>query len=193
MEKWTRKFETGKKELNFKAFTMFVLEKQMFVLDEAKIGEKLVVNTKVENKAEVVKGKRSEAMGQFASAHPDASANNERVQEQRTPRSDDRNSSRCRICSKEHQVADCEKFLAMGLDERVDTCKKFYMCFKCLDDMTHNFANCGLRTKCNACPSMAHHTLLHGIRRFHPPCPCHSIDKIQSIMTRRDDGSPYSR
>jgi hypothetical protein len=64
-------------------------------------------------------------MGPFASGHPDASTNGGRVQEQCRPRSDDRNSSGCRACSEEHQVADCEEFLAMGLDERVDTCTKF--------------------------------------------------------------------
>jgi hypothetical protein len=70
MEKWTRKFETGKKELNFKAFTMFVLE-------VAKIGEKVVVNTKAA--AEVFQQRRNEAMGLFASGHPDASANGGKV------------------------------------------------------------------------------------------------------------------
>jgi hypothetical protein len=63
-------------------------------------------------------------MGQFASGHPDASANDGRMQEKRRPRSDERKSTGCKICSKEHQVADCEEFLAMGLDERVDTCKR---------------------------------------------------------------------
>jgi hypothetical protein len=117
---------------------------------------------------------KSEAMGPFASGHLDASANDGRMREQHRPRSDERNSSGCRICSKEHQVADCEKFLPMGLDERVDTCKRNYMCFKCLDDTTHNFAHCSFRKKSDVYPSMAHHTLLHGIKRFHPP-PNHVI------------------
>jgi late competence protein required for DNA uptake (superfamily II DNA/RNA helicase) len=65
-------------------------------------------------------------------------------------------------------VADCEEFLAMGLDERVDICKKKHMCFKCLDNTTHNFAYCKLRLECKDCLSMGHHTLLHGMRRFHP-------------------------
>jgi hypothetical protein len=112
--------------------------------------------------------RRNETMGPFASGHPDASANDGRMQGQHRPRSDERKSSGCKICSKEHQVADCEKFQAMGLDERMDTCKRNYMCFKCLDDTTHHFAYCSFRTKCDACPSMSHHTLLHGIKRFQP-------------------------
>jgi hypothetical protein len=71
--------------------------------------------------------------------------------------------------SMEHQVADCGEFLVIGLDERVEACKGRYMCFKCLDDTSHNFAYCKRSTKCDICSSMTHHTLLHWIRRFHPP------------------------
>jgi hypothetical protein len=142
----------------------------MFALDEAMIEEKIVTNTRAEDKApKVTQQKGNEAMGPFASEHPDASANGGRVQEQHRPRSDDRKPTGCKICSKEHQVADCERFLAMGLDERVEACKGRYICFKCLYNTSHNFAYCKRSTKCNICSSMTHHTLLHGIKRFQPP------------------------
>jgi hypothetical protein len=65
-------------------------------------------------------------------------------------------------------VADCKEFLTMNLDERVEACKSRFMYFKCLDDTSHNFANYRCNTKCDTCPSVTHHTLLHGIKRFHP-------------------------
>jgi hypothetical protein len=73
MEGWTREFEV--RRVNFKAFTMFVL-------DEAMIEEKIVTNRaqSTEDKApEGIQRRRGEAMGPFASGHPDASANDGRM------------------------------------------------------------------------------------------------------------------
>jgi hypothetical protein len=174
VKKWSRRFEHGPEEVSFKNFTNFVME----VARVQQTSATILKSTTDKAKSPLEK-RKGEAMGLFASGHPDVLANEGRGQEQRRPRSDERNTSGYRICSKEHQVADCEKFLAMELDERVDICNKFYMCFKCLDDTTHNFADCSFRTKCDVCPSIAHHTLLHGIRRFHPS-PNHVIPTSKS-------------
>jgi hypothetical protein len=113
-------------------------------------------------------GWRSDSMGPFASGHPDTSANDRRMQGQRRPRSDGRKSG-CKICSEEHQVADCKKFLALNLDERVEACRIQFMCFKCLDDSSHNFVSCRRNVRCDTSSSPTHHMLLHGIKRFNPP------------------------
>jgi hypothetical protein len=107
-------------------------------------------------------------MGLFASGHPDRSANNRRMQEQGRPRSDDKKSIGCKICSEEHQVADCKEFMVMGKDEKVGACRSQFMCFTCLDDTSHNFVGCRRNARCDTCNSPTHHTLLHGIKRFHP-------------------------
>jgi hypothetical protein len=76
MEKWTRKFKTGKREVNFRAFITFVL-------DEAMMEEEIATNARTESKApEVTRQRGNKTMGPFASGHPDASANKGRVQEQ---------------------------------------------------------------------------------------------------------------
>jgi hypothetical protein len=172
--KWNNKFGGSRKKWTFEAFTDFIEE-------ETEVEEEEWLYRKVESRTAgtTSHGRRIETMSPFASGHPDASANDGGRQERRRPRSDERKSSGCRICSGEHQVADCEKFLAMGLDERVFICKKNRMCFKCLDDTMHNFVNCSFRSKCGDCPSMAHHTLLHGIMRFHP-LPNHVIPTPKS-------------
>jgi hypothetical protein len=117
IEKWTRKFKTGKREINFRAFITFVLE-------EAMMEEEMATNARTESKTpEVTRQRGNEIMGPFASGHPDVSANDKRMQENRRPRSDNRKSASCKICSEEHLVADCKEFLAMNLDERVEACK----------------------------------------------------------------------
>jgi hypothetical protein len=161
--KWNEEFGGGRKKWTFEAFTEFIEE-------ATKVEEEGLLYRKVESRTEETTSYRSrnKTMGPFASGYPDASANDKRMQGQRRPRSDDRKSEGCKICSEEHQVADCKKFLAMNLDERVETCKSQFMCFKCLDDTSHNFVSCRCSTKCNTCSSVTHHTLLHGIKRFHP-------------------------
>jgi hypothetical protein len=162
IDKWSEKFETGREKVLFEKFIDFVMER-------AKVDKASATIRSSTDKAKLPpQGRRSDTMGPFASGHPDASTNDGRVQEQRRPRSDDRKPTGCKICSEEHQVADCEKFLAMSLDERVEACKGRYMCFKCFDDTSHKFANCRCSRKFDTCPSMTHHTLLHGIKRFHP-------------------------
>jgi hypothetical protein len=153
MKNWTRKFKTRKREVNFITF----------VLDEAMMEEEMATNAGTESKApEVTRQRGNETMGPFASGHPDTSANDRRMQEQRRPRSDNRKSAGCKICSEEHQVADCKEFLTMNLDERVEARTSRFMCFKCLDNTSHNFANCRRNTKCDTCPSVTHHKLSRG-------------------------------
>jgi hypothetical protein len=161
--KFNDEFGGGRKEWTFEAFTEFIER-------ATKIEEEELLFRKVESRTEEKLPYRSriETMSPFASGHPDASANDEKRQAGRRPRSDERKPSGCRICSGEHQVPACEKFLEMELDERVYACKSRGMCFKCLDDSSHSFWDCGLKMKCDECQSMGHHTLLHGIKRFHP-------------------------
>jgi hypothetical protein len=130
---------------------------------------------------EVTWQKGNEAMGPFASGHPDTSANDRRMQEQRRPRSDDRKPTGCKICSEEHQVAVCKKFLAMSLDEKVEACRIRFMCFKCLDDTSHNFVGYRRSSRCNTCSSPTHHTLLHWIKRFNPPPSQTSMQKSDPL------------
>ena len=59
------------------------------------------------------------------------------------------------------------QFQAMGLDERVNFCRSRKICFKCLNNVYHNFSTCEFKSRCNTCMAPTHHTLLHGIKRFH--------------------------
>jgi hypothetical protein len=98
IKNWTRKFKTGQREVNFREFITFVL-------DEAMMEEEMATNARTESRApKVTRQRGNETMGPFASGHPDASTN-DRMQEQRRPRSDDSKSAGCKIHSEEHQVA----------------------------------------------------------------------------------------
>jgi hypothetical protein len=174
--KWNEEFGGGRKKWTFESFTEFIEE-------ATKVEEEGLLYRKVESRTEEAAPyrRRNELMGPFASGHPDISANDRRMQEQRRPRSDDKKSTGCKICSEEHQVADCKEFLAMGLDEKVGACRSQFMCFKCLDDTSHNYVRCRRSVRCDMCNSPTHHTLLHGINRLHPSPSQASMQKTSPL------------
>ena len=111
---------------------------------------------------------RSAAYNPFASGHPDASANGRDNHVHSRPRSPVSVSFGCCFyCSKEHQLPDCEQFRALELDARVDFCRARRVCYKCLNNVYHNFSSCEFKSRCETCMAPSHHTLLHGMRRFH--------------------------
>jgi hypothetical protein len=65
-------------------------------------------------------------------------------------------------------LGDCGEFKALELDARVDFCRSRRVCYKCLNNVYHNFSSCEFKTRCETCFAQSHHTLLHGMRRFHP-------------------------
>jgi hypothetical protein len=136
IDKWSDRFETGREKVAFQEFVDFMMEKEK--ADRASA----TIRSPTGKAKSPQQGRRSDLMGPFASGHPDTSADGRRLQEQRRPRSDDRKTTGCKICSEEHQVADCKEFLAMGLDEKVGACRSRFMCFKCLDDTSHNYVCC---------------------------------------------------
>jgi hypothetical protein len=117
INKWSRKFEYGHEKVSFGNFTDFVME-------VAKVDKSsATIRSSADKTESPSQGRRNEAMGPFASGHPDTSANDKRMQEQRRPRSDNKKPTGCKICSEKHQVADCKQFLAMNLDKKVEACR----------------------------------------------------------------------
>jgi hypothetical protein len=67
INKWSRKFENGHERVSF----------ENFVMEVAKVDKSSATIRSFTDKAKSPsRGRRSEAMGPFASGHPDASANN---------------------------------------------------------------------------------------------------------------------
>jgi hypothetical protein len=167
--KWTKEFEDDRRgrEVSFSEFKDFVLK-------VSKLDEKILGNTLNEGSKSVTNQKfdsfnaRSAAYNPFASGHPDASANGRDNHVHSRPRSPPRELlGFCFYCSKEHQLGDCEEFKALGLDARVDFCRSRRVCYKCLNNVYHNFSSCEFKSRCETCLAPSHHTLLHGMRRFH--------------------------
>ena len=167
--KWTKEFEDDKRgrEVSFSEFKSFVLK-------VSKLDEKILGNTS-NGGGRLVTGQRfdavnarSAAYNPFASGHPDVSAN-EKDNVHSRPRSPSRELlGFCFYCSKEHQLGECGEFKALELDARVDFCRSRRVCYKCLNNVYHNFSSCGFKTKCDICSVQSHHTLLHGMKRFRP-------------------------
>jgi hypothetical protein len=66
-----------------------------FVMERARVDKaSATIRSSTDKAKSPLQGRRSDTMGPFASGHPDASANDRRMQEQRRPRSDDRTSAR---------------------------------------------------------------------------------------------------
>jgi hypothetical protein len=165
--KWNEKFGGGKKTWTLEAFTGFI-EKATKVEEEELLYKNGVGKLFTDRRLDAV-NPRSAAYNPFASGHPDVSANGKDNYTQSRPRSPSKESlGFCFYCSKEHHLEDCEEFRALGLDARVDFCRGRRVCYKCLNNVYHNFASCEFRTRCETCFAQSHHTLLHGMRRFHP-------------------------
>lgn len=72
----------------------------------------------------------------------------------------------CFICNIEcSEVANCDKFLCMDLDDRWTNIKELRLCFCCLKP-NHQIKSCYSKQMCgiNGCPQK-HHELLHNERR----------------------------
>jgi hypothetical protein len=164
--KWNEKFGGGKKTWTLEAFTGFI-ERATKVEEEELLYRKEESKSVTDQKSDSFNS-RSAAYNPFASGHPDASANGRDNHVHSRPRSPPRELlGFCFYCSKEHQLGDCEKFKALGLDARVDFCRSRRVCYKCLNNVYHNFSSCEFKSRCETCLASSHHTLLHGMRRFH--------------------------
>ena len=82
----------------------------------------------------------------------------------------------CTFCSAKHQVEECEKLLAMSLEQRYEILSKHAFCFKCLDN-THKFRDCTAPDPyCDRCKRTGHQTILHGVN--------HIVNKIREAETK---------
>lgn len=69
----------------------------------------------------------------------------------------------CKLCSENHSIRICSKFLAMPSNEREITVERFRLCRNCLSN-THFIAQCSSKRNCRECGSR-HHTLIHPYHR----------------------------
>jgi hypothetical protein len=158
---WNKEFGGDRKEWTLEAFTGFIES-------ATKVEEEELLYRKGESHESGSVIPRSVAYNPFASGHPDASANGRDNYVHSRPRSPPRGLlGFCFYCSKEHQLGNCEEFKALGLDARVDFCRSRRVCYKCLNNVYHNFSSCEFKSRCETCLASSHHTLLHGMRRFH--------------------------
>lgn len=65
----------------------------------------------------------------------------------------------CSICSKNHSVYQCDTFLKLSVDERIERVKSKNMCLNCLK-IGHRIYECKNSHTCKTC-TKKHHTLLH--------------------------------
>lgn len=68
-------------------------------------------------------------------------------------------SSKCLLCKKNHNLADCYKFKAQSVEKRKETAVRHHCCFNCLM-LGHRPYKCSSELRCTQC-SRKHHTLLH--------------------------------
>ena len=68
---------------------------------------------------------------------------------------------KCIFCKESHNVKNCEKFLALSVEDRNERLSGLGCCFKCLA-LGHIKKECKARLVCDICQK-GHHTLLHGL------------------------------
>ncbi len=70
--------------------------------------------------------------------------------------------SNCRICEESHSFWKCKKFLDLKPNQRMDSVRKFQVCFNCFAD-GHKSDSCSSKNSCfeSGC-NKKHHTTLHG-------------------------------
>lgn len=66
---------------------------------------------------------------------------------------------KCALCTANHSIRTCSKFLEMSIEERISTIKRLELCFNCLSQF-HLKPKCSSRRNCMQCRSR-HHTLIH--------------------------------
>ena len=71
------------------------------------------------------------------------------------------NNTACQICSRDHKIWTCPKFVEKSVSQRWDTAKSFKLCFRCLGG-GHRGKSCQRSQLCgqNECQK-SHHVLLH--------------------------------
>ncbi|XP_045541516.1 uncharacterized protein LOC123723018 [Papilio machaon] len=65
----------------------------------------------------------------------------------------------CPLCSEEHLLCRCKRFIQESVDQRRQIAKNHGLCFNCLRS-SHLNINCRMNIKCKTC-NRKHHTLLH--------------------------------
>jgi hypothetical protein len=68
-------------------------------------------------------------------------------------------SSKCKVCSAQHPIYKCEKFLNFSVDDKVDAIKKNGLCFNCLQS-GHSTRTCTSTGRCRHCKEK-HHSFIH--------------------------------
>ena len=70
----------------------------------------------------------------------------------------------CELCSGAHEIANCDRYTCLSVDERVVAAMRRAMCFRCLKS-GHRARECDSAQKCSSddCGSRRHHRLLHGM------------------------------
>jgi hypothetical protein len=79
VDKWSKRFEHGNEEVSFQNFEKFVMERARIQQTSA-----MIMKSTDDKAKSPLEKRRNEAMGPFASGHPDASANDRRRQESLT-------------------------------------------------------------------------------------------------------------
>lgn len=105
-----------------------------------------------------------------------------------------RRENSCDVCSREHKIAVCPRFLNMGMTERLRTVVLHRYCERCLS-RAHRSSACSSRGRCSICQG-SHHSLLHyelsGSRRFRLPRN-HGTAASEVSSRRARDESPSRR
>jgi hypothetical protein len=69
----------------------------------------------------------------------------------------------CPKCKQSHSLYQCEEFLNLPINNRIDEVKRLKVCFNCLRP-SHDAKSCRSNSTCKNCANK-HHTLLHQARR----------------------------
>lgn len=87
------------------------------------------------------------------------SVENSNNKQSRTQANVSTNMSPCKICKNSHYIFNCQKFISLSVDSRLQEIKKRKMCTNCLRD-NHVVENCTSPYRCKKC-GKKHNTLLH--------------------------------
>lgn len=68
--------------------------------------------------------------------------------------------TKCNICSGEHAIYQCKQFLALPVNQRIESNRSQKICLNCLRSTSHNAIKCPSGHSCKTC-SRKHNTLLH--------------------------------
>ena len=109
-----------------------------------------------------IKGPTSNSRGHTNAFHTDLEAGGLSVNYQNPEK---RNLRRCLRCSKDHELAECERFISDEIQTRWDIVKQNKLCHVCLKS-GHMRARCESRIFCSCGSDRRHHRLLHNPPRL---------------------------